>query len=339
MPALTFEGARAVDHPATDPDAPYRRPAAPTLSTFPQISDYWPDAPHRIGPPADHYLEEPTAAPAGAPLRRVPREPQDAGAPPTAPPPRRRRVRYAVPALAGAVLLIAATGAVLAGLSRDHDTGADVPPATTRLAPARPATVSALTRGRTAARFELASNAATITLRTAALGDDLYRVTTPDDSGVLPRAVIGDDGVRLFLDDNGARGDATVQVLLSDAVRWSLRITGGVRRGAFDLGTAKVDRVDLDGGAARIDLTLPEPDGTLPIRMSGGVDRFEVHPAPGVPTRVRTRQGAGLVRLGGRTDDGVARGASFRSPDWARSRNRVDLDAVAGVGTLVVGSR
>ena len=43
------------------------------------------------------------------------------------------------------------------------------------------------------------------------------------------------------------------------------------------------------------------------------------------------------MRLDGRTDDGVARGASFLSPGWEKSTDRIDLDAVAGVGTLRVG--
>jgi hypothetical protein len=71
--------------------------------------------------------------------------------------------------------------------------------------------------------------------------------------------------------------------------------------------------------------------------MSGGVNRFEVRTADGVPVRIRARRGAGQVVLNGRTDDGVARGASFLSPDWAGSADRIDLDAVAGVGTLRVG--
>ncbi|MEU4222367.1 hypothetical protein, partial [Actinoplanes sp. NPDC026623] len=64
-----------MENPAsTDPDANYRRPEAPTPPPFPSISDYWPDAPHRIGPKPDHYSDEPTAASVDALLRSGRRE-------------------------------------------------------------------------------------------------------------------------------------------------------------------------------------------------------------------------------------------------------------------------
>jgi hypothetical protein len=342
--ALALEGARAVENPAsTDPDANYRRPEAPTPPPFPSISDYWPDAPHRIGPKPDHYSDEPTAASVDALLRSGRRERRVPPPPVEVPTRRPRRLRTGL-GITVAALLLAGSGLVVAKVARDSRGASAAPAAPPPPAPSATATttaevgpLSAPARGRTRARFELVSDTATIDLRAAALDGDLYRITTPEGSSVAPRAAIGDDGVRLFLDDNGERGDAAVTVVLSADVRWSLRVTGGVKRGVFDLSGAEVDGVDFAGGATRIDLTLPRPDGTLPVRMSGGVNRFEVYTGGKVPVRVRTRQGAGQVRLDGRTDDGVARGASFLSPGWADSTNRIDLDAVAGVGTLRVG--
>src|SRR5688572_31617694 len=47
-------------------------------------------------------------------------------------------------------------------------------------------------------------------------------------------------------------GTAAVTVLLNADVRWSMRITGGVKTGVFDLGAAKVDEVDLDRKSTRL---------------------------------------------------------------------------------------
>jgi hypothetical protein len=363
-PSDPTSGRRAhVEATPPDPDAMYRRSAgplppstaAPMPSALPSISDYWPDAPHKIGPPADHYTDEPTAAVDA--LRRSGARDRGPFVPLPLPPPRRRSGRTAIALLAVLTLAGAGTaGFVLTRGNGERATGtapteaarAGAPPvaappvaappvATLPAGPSRSGVESAPVDGRRKAGFELVSDTAAIDLRAAELGDDLYRITTPKGSSVVPRAQLGAKGVQLFLDDNGQRGDAAVTVLLNADVRWSMRITGGVRAGVFDLGAAKVDEVDFAGGAARIDLTLPRPAGTLPVRLSGGVNRFEVSTDQGVPVRVRTRRGAGQVKLDGRTDDGVARGASFLSPDWNGSRNRIDLDAVAGVGTLRVG--
>jgi len=373
-----------VDNPVpADPDAPYRRPADPTPPTLPSISDYWPDAPHRIGPPADHYTDEPTEAAVDALLRSGTREGTregmregmregtreggSSGRPTStnhltfAPPRKSKRSLLAVVALA-AVLVAGAGFAGFVLVGQDSPPAAQAPqpdteappPATAPPQPIEPQTIepqtdppssapapanviSAPARGRAQAAFELVSDTAVIDLRTGDIGGDLYRITTPQDGSVVPRAQVNTKGVRLFLDEKAKRPDAAVTVLLNAEVRWSMRITGGIKAGVFDLGDAKVDAVDFAGDAARIDLTLPRPDGTLPIRLSGGVNRFEVSTDQGVPVRVRARGGAGQVKLDGRTDDGVARGASFLSPHWADSKNRIDLDAVAGVGTLRVG--
>lgn len=330
-----------------DPDAMYRRPDAATPPTLPSISDYWPDAPHRIGPPADHYTDEPTEAAVDA-LRRSGRRDHR---PVVTAPTRRRSRRSAVLGVTLAAVLVTGAGVVGLKLAMRGDRAPDAagpalaasaptasaPAAAPSAPPKRANAVSAPAGDRDKAGFELVSDTVVIDLRAADLDDDLYRITTPANGSVLPRVQRAETDVKLFLDATGRRGDAAVTVLLNADVRWRMRISGGVRTGTFDLGAAKVDEVDFAGGATRIDLTLPRPDGTLPIRLSGGVNRFEVSTDEGVPVRVRTRRGAGQVKLDDLTDDGVARGASFLSPDWAGSKNRIDLDAVAGVGTLRVG--
>lgn len=325
-----------MDHP--DPDAIYRRPAAPEPPILPSISDYWPDAPHRIGPQADHYSDEPTQSDVDALLRSGNREQRPAVTPPGRRPSRRAgKVRAAI-GVTLAALLLGGTGVVLARLYTDADpTPRAAPSAAPRgTAPASPNAVSAPLAGLDTASFELVSDTNAFSLTTADLGADLYRVSTPEGSSVVPRVTAGRDVVRLFLDRSGQGGDEAVEVRLNEDVRWRLTMTGGVKRGVFSLAGAKIDGVNLVGGATRIELTLPQPDGTLPIRMSGGVNEFEVRTADAVPVRVRARRGAGQVRLGGRTDDGVARGASFSSKGWAASKDRIDLDAVAGIGTLNV---
>jgi hypothetical protein len=104
----------------------------------------------------------------------------------------------------------------------------------------------------------------------------------------------------------------------------------------IDLSGARLAAVVLAGNAARIDLTLPRPDGTLTVRMNGGVTSFTVRSAQRVPVRVRIGGGAGEVVLDGETHSGVAAGALFTPARWADAVDRIDVDADAGMAALTV---
>ncbi|HEV7961350.1 MAG TPA: hypothetical protein VGP57_02325 [Actinoplanes sp.] len=328
-------------------------PATPAIPTLPAISDYWPDAPHRLGSRTEgaarisHHprsrIGEPGAArpapPSGAAKRRRPRRPL---------------------LLALAALLLAGTGVagarLVPHLSARSSTVADAsattqpptarppaaPSATVAVPSAKPSapttsnTISAPANARSAATFELVSNATSVNLRAAALGADLYRITTAKNSAV-PQVKSTDSGIRLSLVNPSKRVDTTVDIVLNSRIRWSLTMTGGVRNSVLNLAGTTVGSVTLNGGATRIDLTLPRPSGTMPVRMSGGANQFQIRTTGAVPARLRIRKGAGRVVFNGQTDNGVARGAAFASPDFAGSGDRIDVDAIAGVGTLTVG--
>jgi hypothetical protein len=185
------------------------------------------------------------------------------------------------------------------------------------------------------AAFDLVDGAAAVRLRTADLGADLYRVTTPPGSPVRPRVVDEGGHLKLYL-DGGDHGTGDVDIVLAERVRWALRVGGGVDLSTIDLSGARLAAVVLAGNAARIDLTLPRPDGTLTVRMNGGVTSFTVRSAQRVPVRVRIGGGAGEVVLDGETHSGVAAGALFTPARWADAVDRIDVDADAGMAALTV---
>ena len=252
--------------------------------------------------------------------------------------------------IAAALLLLAGGGALAVGGSdpAGYREGAAAPAHSTAPAPighspaaqgaaSPPPTPGATTAsgatapldGRTVAGFDLVDGAAAISFRSADLGGDLYRITTPS---VAPRVTEENGRIRLFLGE----GDA-VQVALNARVRWNLRVGGGADLSTIDLSQARLVAVDLAGGANRINLTLPRPDGTLTVRMSGGVSQFDVHTADGVPVRVRLGSGAGQVVLDGTRHRGVAAGALFTPARWNDAVDRIDVNAVAGMSALTVG--
>ncbi|GAB7046192.1 hypothetical protein JCM9534A_13180 [Catenuloplanes indicus JCM 9534] len=369
----SWEVATAAQPPVADPgDEPEKQPAG-----WPSIADYWPDAPHRIGPEADVYHLDDAAPPAAVPAAddtevRDPFEDlvlaEDLVHPPAdgddlhwngetaAVPAARRGGRVLAGVAMALLLLVGLTALIVVQLPNDAtDQGTTAAPAvpderapetTTpeetapqETAPAPEAgggrTASAPLDGREEATFALLNDVTILAVRTTSLDGDLFRISAPERSGVLPNAVTEDGEVRLFLQPSGnADATAEVEVLLSDEVRWSVRLLAGVDEGAVDLSAAPVAEVTLAGGATSIDLSLPAPDGTLPISLTKGANQLTVRTPARAPARVAIRQGAGTVEIDGASKNGIAKGEVFQSRDWQAATDRLDLDASAGLGTL-----
>ena len=236
--------------------------------------------------------------------------------------------RWLVGAGVAAVALLLTGAAVIVVGRGDTDGGEWAPPA----AAAAAHTATAGLAGRTEAGFDLLDGAGKVSLHAADLGGDLYRISTPQGGPAVPRVEEQGGRVQLRL---GHQADA-VDIALSTRVRWDLRVAGGADSSTIDLTGARVGGVDLTGGATRINLTLPRPDGTLTVLMSGGVNLFDVRSAGGVPVRVRVGSGAARVTLDGEQHQGVAAGSLFTPLLWAEAVNRVDVDATAGMATLTV---
>ncbi|SCG49906.1 hypothetical protein [Micromonospora halophytica] len=288
---------------------------------------------------------EPTGASA-APVVQVTGEPADE-------PPHRSPWQSGARLLAAAAIMVLALGALavtvtLANPDRLGVAFSGARPTAPTVAPAAPgrggtaraaAAEQALTAplaGRRRATFELADGLTSFRLRTGDLGDDLYQISSPADSGVLPRPELLGERVQVRLVESGRAGRGVVDVVLTSRVTWRLRLVGGVSEHLLDLSSARLSGVEVIGGAARIDLRLPETRGTLTVRMTGGVDQFVVH-APGrPPVRVRAGSGAGGVTVYDDRRDGVGPGEIISSPNWDRSVGRVYVDLVAGAHTVTV---
>ena len=186
------------------------------------------------------------------------------------------------------------------------------------------------------AELAVVSGATTVTTRAEDLGDDLYRVSTPDDSRLAPSMVGASGRLQLHLDDTGLDGPAAVQILLSDKVRWKLRYSGGANDTAVDLRHGRLAGLDFSTGSSRIEVALPKPEETVTVRMAGGASEFLLHAPAGVATRVTIGSGAGTVTVDGARRTGIIGGTVLAEPAWAGAKDRYDIDATAGVSTLTL---
>src|SRR5688572_23718828 len=120
---------------------------------------------------------------------------------------------------------------------------------------------------RAEATVELLSGVTAVSVRAVDLGGPLYRVRTPAGGRHVPQVTDDDGLVQVQVADSGQAGPSTVEIELATATRWRVRLVGGATQQTVDLAAGKVSEVELIGGAASVDLTLPKPTGTVPVRM------------------------------------------------------------------------
>jgi hypothetical protein len=180
--------------------------------------------------------------------------------------------------------------------------------------------------------FLLADDVSEITVRAARLDEGIVAVGVPDGSDAVPRTTVDGGDVQLRVARSGQRTDLDVR--LDNRVSWAIRLAGGARRVTVDMSGTDVRSVAFEGGAARIDLTLPKLGGTLPIGMSGGVHQWRIATEGRVKVQLVARRGGGDVTLYGRDRGGLDRGDRIRSDGG----DGIDVDASAGFGSLTVFS-
>jgi hypothetical protein len=198
-------------------------------------------------------------------------------------------------------------------------------------------TATAPLGGRTTAQFELVAATSKATIRTADLGDELYRISAPDKSGVKPSPVLSEDRVQLHLTPDGHAANSDVDVVLSSKVRWALRFTGSADEQIVDLTSGQISALDVLGGIRRFELKLPEPIGTVPVRVTGAIEDLSIQSPVGNPVRVQVDSGAKTVAAGDVTLKNVKPGSTLTPKDW-KVTNRYDVDAAARVTLLSVGN-
>ena len=199
-------------------------------------------------------------------------------------------------------------------------------------------TVTAPLGGRTAASFELLAATTKVTVKAQDLGGDLYRITSAEGSGTVPSPVLAKNRVQLHLTPQGAGATGKVTVVLSSKVKWTLRLIGGADEQVVDLRGGRLGSIDVLGAARRLEVALPAPSGTVPVRITGAVEDLSITAPPESPVRIRLDSGAETVAAGERTLRDLEPGSTLTPQGW-QTRNRYDIHAESRITLLSVAAR
>lgn len=150
----------------------------------------------------------------------------------------------------------------------------------------------------TAGRLEFVRGADNVTIRAdASAADDLYRAHF---EGTAPSVRAEDGAVEIAYPWTWNPLDwrrQSAAVTLNGSIPWRIAVGGGLSELDADLGGLRLDSFEVEGGVSRVELTLPEPSGTVPVRIEGGASNVTIRRPKGVAASVVVGCGASELAL------------------------------------------
>ncbi|MDQ6601807.1 MAG: MarR family transcriptional regulator [Chloroflexota bacterium] len=198
---------------------------------------------------------------------------------------------------------------------------------------------SAPREGVASGRLVFASGASRLTLRADADMAVLYRARF---QGAVPKVQAEGGTVtiryprRLRLLD---RREQTAEIALTTAVPWEIEIRGGASEVVAVLGDLDLAGLAIRGGASTLRVELPEPAGTVPVRIAGGASEVVVRRPAGVAARVHLTGWASHLVFDDQSYDAMGRDVRLQSPGYDAAPRRYDIEVSgsASAVTLAVG--
>jgi hypothetical protein len=172
---------------------------------------------------------------------------------------------------------------------------------------------------------------------------DLYRGRVQYVSGHPPEvrvengtvALRSGSGFNLF----GLRGADDARISLNKSITWDVEVGGGASRNTLELGSVQLTSLQLSGGAQQVEITLPRPTGTVPIRISGGASTITVHRPSGVAAQVRMSGGASNLTVDGDHRSVLSGDISWQSSGYGTASDRYDFDISGGASNVTIDQR
>ena len=187
-------------------------------------------------------------------------------------------------------------------------------------------------------RLVFANGATRLTLRTASGMDDLYRAHF---EGPVPKVDVAGGTVTfryprrlsgLIEGRNRSRGDIT----LNAAVPWEVEVRGGAARTEADLTELELTSFVLKSGVSDLTLTLPEPSGMVPIRLSGGASKVTIRRPAGVEAHLSVKGGASKLTFDEQSFDAVGGKVHLQSPGYDAATDRYEIELSGSASELSV---
>ena len=185
-------------------------------------------------------------------------------------------------------------------------------------------------------RLVFSSSASRLVLRAGVGMHELYRASF---EGPVPEVKVEGGTVtfryprRLRLFDRSKQG---AEVALSAAVPWRIELKGGASEVVAELGGLDLSGLEVSGGASSFRVDLPEPSGTVPVRIAGGASEIVVRRPPGVAARVRLKGWASQLTFDDQTFGAIGSDVRLQSPGYEDAAERYDIEITGSASDVTL---
>ena len=126
------------------------------------------------------------------------------------------------------------------------------------------------------------------------------------------------------------RGGNRGSVLLNPRYTWGIKLHGGTWNNELDLSGLRVSDVELDSGAGNVTITLPEPEGIVPVKVNSGLVGVALHRPLGTAAEAIVKSGSVKLRFDGHPMKATGMDVHWESPGASRLRDRYEVTVHSG---------
>ena len=188
----------------------------------------------------------------------------------------------------------------------------------------------------TKGRLEFARGADNVTVRADYSTTDLYHARF---EGTAPDVFVEDGTVRIEYSQAWRPRDwrrHSANVALTSAVPWEVEVRGGAARIDADLSGLRLKSFEIDGGVHDVEVTLPEPSGTVSIRVEGGANSLRIRRPRGVQARLHVEGGASKLAFDEQRLGAVRGDTTLGSSGHAGATDRYEITITGGANDVSV---
>lgn len=131
----------------------------------------------------------------------------------------------------------------------------------------------------------------------------------------------------------------SAEITLNPAYPWTIEVHGGVAHWTADLAPIELAGVEVHGGLSQVDLTLPEPRGTVRFYVSGGASRLTLRRPSGTGARLSVGGGASKLGLDDQFLSAVGGPIRLQTAAASASDGTYQIEIGGGASRLAVSTR